>query len=664
MIHRYWGERLPNLADYPAGVEPAALDSFNLPENRRLLEYGTAEGADYREPCIVVRFTDSVRDLHLRFLNAELDASKNSLKINLADEEYALSVSVCYRVFSAQDLIERWVVVSNKGSQTVALGRIFSAQWHLPYLQEPWISYVSGKWSDEFRWHHERIGSGKKILESRRLTSSHGGNPWFAVDDGTASEGHGRVWFGTLAWSGNWKTTIEWTENQNLHILSGLNDWDFTWRLMPGETFESPHAIGGTTENGFGGVSRALHDYIRETILPHGKTARKVIYNSWEATTFDVDLESQIQLAQLAAEMGVERFVLDDGWFHGRRDDTAGLGDWWPDEKKFPQGLTPLIFAVKKLGMDFGLWIEPEMVNPDSELYRLHPEWVIHYPGRVRTLARNQLILNLARPDVQEHLITVLDRLLSENEIAFIKWDMNRNVSEPGWQDAPADPREFWVRYVYGLYRVWGELKKRHPQVIFQSCSGGGGRADLGILEFADQIWVSDNTEATARLKIQQGYAQLFPVATMESWVTDQNAALIPLSFRFHVSMCGALGVGADIRRWDASQRAEAKTWIEAYKTHREVILWGDRFVLRSALQQAISAVLYLDKLRSQGILFVFRTYVEEPSQQPVIYFQGLDGQCLYEVEGEIKSGAAWAACGLQLALKNFESRMILLKAV
>ncbi len=279
---------------------------------------------------------------------------------------------------------------------------------------------------------------------------------------------------------------------------------------------------GGAIE-GFGGASRTLHDFVRDTVIPHGHTLHKVLYNSWEATTFDVDEASQIELARHAADMGIELFVMDDGWFHGRNDDHAGLGDWWPDEKKFPNGLQPLIEQVNDLGMDFGLWVEPEMVNPDSDLYRTHPDWVIHFPTRVRTTGRDQLILNFGRTDVQDYIIDLLDRLLAEHNITFIKWDMNRNASEPGWPDAPGDQREIWVRYVYGLYRVWGTLRERHPDVIWQSCSGGGGRADVGILRLADQVWISDNTEPTARLAIQEGYTQMYPANTMEAWVTDMG---------------------------------------------------------------------------------------------------------------------------------------------
>ncbi|HRE25616.1 MAG TPA: alpha-galactosidase, partial [Anaerolineales bacterium] len=302
-------------------------------------------------------------------------------------------------------------------------------------------------------------------------------------------------------------------------------------------------------------ASRALHAHVRDAVLPHGRSPHKVLYNSWEATTFAVDVDSQTRLAELAAAMGIELFVMDDGWFQGRNSDDAGLGDWWPDPKKFPDGLKPLIDRVNALGMDFGLWLEPEMVNPNSDLYRAHPEWVIHFPTRARTESRNQLILNLARVDVQDYLIDVIDRLLAAHNITFIKWDMNRNVSEPGWPEAGERQREIWVRYVEGLYRVWGTLRERHPNVVWQSCSGGGGRADLGILRLADQIWASDNTDALSRLHIQHGFSQMLPAAAMEAWVTDVNASRISLEFRFHVAMQGVLGIGGELLHWSEAER-------------------------------------------------------------------------------------------------------------
>ncbi|MDP9316461.1 MAG: alpha-galactosidase, partial [Chloroflexota bacterium] len=506
----------------------------------------------------------------------------------------------------------------------------------------------------------EILQPGRKVLESRRLTTSHHHNPWFAVDRGSADEDAGAVWFGVLAWSGNWQLSVQVDDFRATRLNIGVNDWDFGWRLAAGASFIAPSSFAGYSDEGFGGASRRLHDFVRDTILPHGHTIHKVLYNSWEATTFDVDEVSQVQLAELAAAMGVELFVMDDGWFHGRKNDTAGLGDWWPDEQKFPHGLGGLIERVNALGMDFGLWIEPEMVNPNSELYRAHSDWVIHFPTRARTTGRDQLILNFARPDVQDYIIGQIDRLLTENNITFIKWDMNRNVSEPGWSDAPGDPREIWVRYVHGLYHVWGTLRERHPEVIWQSCSGGGGRADLGILRLADQVWISDNTEPTARLAIQEGYSNIFPANTMEAWVTDMGAHYLPLAFRFHVSMCGVLGVGGHLVHWGQERRAEAAEWIAAYKEIRHIVQFGDQYRLRSPQLHPYSAVQYMSKDQEEGVLFAFRTHMPPPALLPPLYLRGLDPEARYEVEGipGTRSGLGWMHVGLYLELDDLTSTM------
>jgi alpha-galactosidase len=520
------------------------------------------------------------------------------------------------------------------------------------------LTHLSGRWDDENHLQRDALSPGLKIIESRRLTTSHHHQPWFAIDGGRATEDSGEVWTGALAWSGNWKLSAEVTEFASTRVSMGLNDWDFAWQLEAGHSFTTPGSLAGYTPHGFGAASRNWHDYIRDVVLPHGHTPHKVLYNSWEATLFNVDEASQAALAEIAANLGVELFVMDDGWFHGRNWDNAGLGDWWPDENKFPNGLHSLIEKVNSLGMDFGLWIEPEMVNPDSELYRTHPDWVIHFPTRARTELRNQLILNLARSDVQDYLIETLDRLLRENNIAFIKWDMNRNVSEPGWSEAPGDQRELWVRYVQGLYRVWGTLRQRHPGVIWQSCSGGGGRADLGILKFADQIWVSDNTEATARLNIQEGFSQLFPANVMEAWVTDAGQGFVPLEFRFHVSLCGSLGVGGNLLNWNEADRALAKRSIALYKELRPIIQLGDQYRLRSPQGSSFSAVQYMRKDQSEGVLFAFRVHLPDPAQLPPLYLRGLDPTARYEIEGEsqIRSGLAWMKAGLQLELYNLQS--------
>ena len=657
LTHCYWGVRLLNPSDYPLPPNPSGWASFNNPEQLTPEEYPGYAGMKFTDPCLKVTFADGVRDVVLRFDSAEITGD-DQLDIHLSDSHYPLQVSLHYRAHAANDLIERWVTLTNLGQEPISVERAFSAEWHLPPGGPYRLSHLTGRWLDENHLRREPLTEGLKVLESRRITTSHHHAPWFAIDRGTADEDQGEVWFGVLAWSGNWKLSVEVTNFLATRVNIGLNDWDFAWRLEAGTSLVTPPSLGGYAQAGFGMASRNLHDYTRQQVLPHGQTPHQVLYNSWEATTFHVDEESQGQLAEIAAQMGIELFVMDDGWFQGRNDDHAGLGDWWPDPAKFPNGLQPLIKRVNQLGMDFGLWVEPEMVNPNSDLYRQHPDWVIHFPNRARTEGRNQLILNLARADVQDYLIDVLDRLLSENQIAFIKWDMNRNVSEPGWPAAPGDPREIWVRYVEGVYRVWGTLRERHPQVIFQSCSGGGGRADLGILRLADQIWVSDNTEATARLQIQEGYSQIFPANTMEAWVTDAGTGRISLEFRFHASMCGSLGVGANLLEWSKAERAEAARWIDLYKQIRAVIQLGDQYRLRSPQGGPFSAVQYVSKDRAEGVLFAFRTHLPEPVQLPPLYLRGLDPLATYKIEGipDARSGLAWMHAGLSLHLSDFES--------
>jgi alpha-galactosidase len=655
LVHRYWGPRLPRLEDYPPPAVPAGWASFNGPGQLALEEYPAHAGAKYVEPCLKASFADGVRDVVLAFQGAEVAAGE--LRLRLSDAK-GLRVTLHYRAHAALDLIERWATLVNDGEQVVTLERAFSATWHAPHGEDYRLTHLGGRWLDEFHVRREALGPGVKVLESRRLTTSHHHNPWFALDNGNAGEDEGFVWFGALAWSGNWKLAAERTDFGSTRVSIGLNDWDFAWRLEPGVPFVTPVSYGGLSPEGFGGASRRLHDLVRDELVPHGAEPRPALYNSWEATFFDVDEAGQLELARIAAAMGVELFVMDDGWFHRRDTDNAGLGDWWPDGRKFPRGLGPLIEGVKALGMRFGLWVEPEMVNPDSDLYRAHPEWVIHFPGRERTLLRDQMILNLGREDVQDYLLTTLDRLLGEHEISFIKWDMNRNVSEPGWPDAPGDQREIWVRYVQGLYRVWGELGARHPSVTWQSCSGGGGRADLAVLRLADQVWASDNTDAAARLAIQEGFSLAFPAATMEAWVTDTNAARLPLEFRFHVAMCGVLGVGGNLTRWSAAEREEAARLVALYKEVREVVQRGDHYRLRSPQQHAYSALQYVSKDRDEAVLFAFRTHLPPPVTTPRLRLRGLDPSRLYEVEGlpGARSGAAWMYDGLSIDLDDFSS--------
>ena len=439
----------------------------------------------------------------------------------------------------------------NKSKQAITIESAQSATWNLPEGDGYRLSYLSGRWAAETQLNHEPIHEGMKVLESRLGHTGHNMNPWFAIDEGRADEEHGRVWFGALAWSGNWRITVEQTPYKQVRVTGGFNTFDFAWPLKPGEALETPDFYAGYSAHGFGEASRMLHNLERNEAKGR---VRPVLYNSWEATEFNVSEEGQKALADKAAKLGVELFVVDDGWFGARNRDTAGLGDWSVNKKKFPNGLKPLIDHVKSLGMDFGLWFEPEMVNRDSDLYRAHPDWVMNFPGRPRSELRNQLVLNLARDDVRDYIFGVLDKMTSENDIRYIKWDMNRIFSEPGWPEvAPDQQKELWVKYVWNYYDILKRLRAKHPQLEIESCSGGGGRVDLGVLRYVDEVWPSDNTEAFDRLRIQEGFSEAYAAKFMSAWVTDvpnQNGRSTPLQYRFLVAMQGALGVGSNLNKF------------------------------------------------------------------------------------------------------------------
>ena len=345
----------------------------------------------------------------------------------------------------------------------VTVVRADSATWNVPRMDGHRLSQVHGQWGAETQLTRTELPYGETVLSSRRGTTSHHANPWVMLDDGTATEEHGRVHSCALAWSGSWQLTVQRLPTERVAVSAGAGHSPITTQLLPGAELRTPVSAAAYTEGGFGGTSRAWHRYLLDHVLPHPGELRPVLYNSWEATEFEVSVEGQSALAERAAALGVELFVMDDGWFGARTHDAAGLGDWTPNPERFPDGLTPLINRVHELGMRFGLWVEPEMVNPDSDLYRAHPDWVLHHPTRRRTEARNQLVLNLARPDVAAWMYDRLDELLTKNDIDFLKWDFNRPFTEAGWPDAEGDPDALWADHVHHLYAVIDPAPGRPP---------------------------------------------------------------------------------------------------------------------------------------------------------------------------------------------------------
>ncbi|MFH9862038.1 alpha-galactosidase [Streptomyces sp. NPDC017202] len=580
--HLAWGPRL-TLPEAEELLVPAdsAGDSF---EGRPAVgeELPVDGGTRFGPPSLQVRHPDGSRAFEWEPVGHRVHEpapGSAELVLEFRDRLYPLHVALHYRVREDTDVIERRTVLRNAGDQRVELLRADSAAWTLPVLPDYRLSHVTGQWSAESQLRRDALPYGETVLTSRRGITSHHANPWVMLDAGDAGEDHGRVWSAALAWSGTWRVTVQRTPDGRAGWTGGAGHEGTSLPLAPGEEHATPVFAGLCTDGGFGAASRAWHAYTLAHVLPRGRETAPVLYNSWEATGFDVYEAGQMALAERAAALGVELYVVDDGWFGSRRSDRAGLGDWTPAPDRFPDGLGPLSDAVHGLGMRFGIWVEPEMVNPDSDLYRAHPDWVLHIPGRVRSELRNQLVLNFARDDVADWAYRWLTRLVGDHAVDFLKWDMNRAFSEAGWPGAAPDGDRLWSAYVTNLYGVLDRLRADHPGLRIETCSGGGGRVDLGVLARTDQAWASDNTDAVDRLVIQHGFGQVYPARAMSAWVTDVpnqvTGRTVPLRFRFHSAMAGLLGIGGDLTHWSEEELAEGAALVAEYKKVRHLVQHG-----------------------------------------------------------------------------------------
>jgi len=667
----YWGGRIAAGDAIPAPSPAREWASFDSSYTNTPQEYSGWGGGQFTEPALKISFADGNRDLVLHYSSES--QTPNGFAVTLKDISREIYVTLHYAIDPATGIIARNATIENREHMPVTIEQAAAAALSLPRGAYT-LNYLTGRWAGEWNLNQEMIQPGARVLESRRGSTGHQNNPWFAIQSGAADEDHGEVWFGALAWSGSWRITIEQDQLDAVRITAGFNPFDFGYVLNPGETLETPTFYAGHTDRGLGGASNELFQYELHNILPRtGKSGgqpaprpRPVIYNSWEATEFNVSEAGQMALAQRAAELGVDRFVMDDGWFGQRKTDHAGLGDWYVNKEKFPNGLKPLIDKVRSLGMDFGLWVEPEMVNPDSDLYRQHPDWVLNFPGRPRSEQRNQLVLNLARKDAHEYVLGILDKLLSENNIAFLKWDYNRNWSEPGWNQLPAaEQKDVYVAYTRSLYAILAELRRRHPNVEIESCSGGGGRVDFGILAYADEVWPSDNTDPFDRLTIQDGFTYAYTPQIMMAWVTDSphwlNSRTTSLQYRFLSSMQGSLGIGADITKWSSDQMTLAKRLIAAYHQAQPTIVQGTLYRLISPRNGSeFSATQTVNQDQTQSVVFAFIHSTQEGRGFPVLKLKGLDPKSQYSlssIEGEISTampkiatGAYWMNHGIEMA--------------
>ena len=665
----YWGPRLGASDRLSAAVAPAPGDAIDGNINRVRQEYSGWGSGLYYEPGVKITFPDGNRDLVLHYVSHSIKGS--ILSVVLKDIERAILVTLEYEIDADTGIVRRSATITNRTSTPVIVEQANAATWFLPRSRDYTLRFLSGRWAAENSVNERPVQPGKTVLESRRGTTGMQNAPWFAVRRNDANETQGQVWFGSLAWSGSWQIAVEQDQIEQVRISGGFNPFDFGYKLDAGASLATPSFYAGVTTDGIGEASRLMHRLELMKILPQAPNPRlrPVLYNSWEATEFKVDEPGQIALAEKAASIGVERFVMDDGWFGARNTDKAGLGDWVVNRQKFPNGLKPLIDRVHVLGMDFGLWVEPEMVNADSDLYRAHPDWILHMTGRPRTEGRNQLVLNLARADVRAYLFDALDKLLSENDIAFLKWDYNRSWSEPGWPEvAPDQQKNVYVDFIRNYYGILETLRKKHPKVEIESCSSGGGRIDLGVMYLTDEVWTSDNTDAFDRLRIQDGFTQAWTPAAMMAWVTDSptwvNNRALSLEYRFLSSMQGSLGLGANLNKWQPQDFATARRLVAEYKAMRKTVQQGRLYRLISpqgGSEQSATESVSAD--RAHAVLFAFLHSSTEKYPYPTVRLQGLDPDAKYRVraiEGKFEertpttaSGAYWMNAGIDLLLRG-----------
>jgi alpha-galactosidase len=676
VLHLAWGVRPHSAADTVVLAGPG-FESLPQPDQAavtRRYELSTFSESALQEVSLKVSFPSlpqqmaageamhlPIRDVRLRYAGHEIvtDSSSGSgrsaqpglapahgqptrvqtpretLRVRLTDPSQPFAVTLCYRLTPEHDIIERWCEVVNTGPEPLHVEALAFATLHFPNGTVE-LTSVSGWWAREFMTARERLPMGVRVIEQRAVQTGHQTNPFFLLNrPGQAWEETGHVYFGALAFSGAWRLAFEQLFTLDVRAHAGYNPFDFDLTLAPGAQHVTPAIVIGVCPDGWGGASRRLHAFALERVLPwpaDGPAVRPVLYNSWEATLFDLSHAGQMALARKAAALGVELFCVDDGWFGGRRSDRAGLGDWTVSPDVFPDGLEPLVAEVHRLGMQFGLWVEPEMINPDSDLYRAHPDWVLHFAGRPRTEWRYQLMLDFGRPEVVDAIYAVLRELVARYHLDFIKWDMNRYATEPG----SAAGQAIWRAHTAGVYDLIDRLRWDFPHLQIESCASGGGRVDLGMLARADQVWTSDNTDAIDRIRIQEGYSLAYPARAMEAWVTHatnlQTGRVSSLGLRFDVSMRGGLGIGSNLNELDDAELAEYASYIAFYKRIRHIVQGGRLYRLQRLEEWGASVIEYVladgrEAVYSAAVLDYQQGWVRPPSP-----LRGLDPSAMYTV--------------------------------
>jgi len=640
-MHMYWGPKIGSIKDpgtffsHERAFAIRVKDrdtSFFIEEMH--FEYGFSETGDFRIPAFSIRdgrnypvtgpfetvFRIHERKPEIQGLPAarmKKDEKLESLEIVMSDTLSGLEISLHYTMFPEDDALVRNVSFHNRGDSAIRIEK--AASMSLDILNRGFeLLYLPGVWAGERRVMRTPLVPGSISFGSTRGISSHQFNPACALLEADTNEFRGSAYGFNLIYSGNFLTEFELNQDQNVRINMGIHPDSFEWQLEPEQRFDTPEAVLVYSDGGINGMSGQFHRFIQERIVPPGfkHRERPVLFNNWEATYFNFDEKVLKELTDGVSDLGIELFVLDDGWFEGRNSDETSLGDWYADRKKLPGGLRSFGEYVEKKGMLFGLWIEPEMISRRSELAQLHPDWHISNPGRPLSEGRNQLVLDLSRTEVCDFLIDTVDKLLSSALIQYVKWDMNRYITGFAALHLPVSrQKEVYHRYILGLYRIMKTITEKYPEVLFEGCAGGGGRFDLGILFFMPQFWTSDNTDAVSRIRIQYGTSIFYPPITMGAHVSivpnHQVGRCTPLKMRACTAMSGNLGYELDLRRQKVEELEEIRQQIQFYKKYRRLIQFGRFIRLQSPFDTNEAAWMFLEKDGSDFIFFWFRLHAE-----------------------------------------------------
>ncbi|OJG43024.1 hypothetical protein RV02_GL002944 [Enterococcus gilvus] len=597
-----------------------------------------------------------------------------SLDVVLVDQLTELEIVLNYTIYKERAVITRSARIINKGKTSVRLTKFSSASLDIPYEKLDMID-LNGSWGRERTITRQPVSPGIKIFDSKRGTSSHQQNPFVALASPEATEETGNVYGFSLIYSGNHEEVIEQDQYGQIRVCLGINPYHFNWELDPGKEFQSPEAVLVYSDQGLNKFSQTFHDLYRERLArgEHQYAERPVLINNWEATYFNFDDKKIKDIIDQSAQLGIELFVLDDGWFGSRSDDKRALGDWVENRDKLAGGLKGLSDYAHGKGLKFGLWFEPEMISEESRLFEAHPDWALQVPDRERTLSRNQMVLDFSRDDVREHIQKKISDILDNVEIDYVKWDMNRYLTEAYSTGLSEQLQgEVYHRYILGVYQMMDYLTSTYSNTLFEGCSGGGGRFDPGILHYMPQSWTSDNTDAVARLEIQYGTSLVYPPSSMGSHVSavpnHQTGRITSLEMRGAVAISGVFGYELDPEQLSDEEKNLVKEQIHFYKKYRKLIQYGDFYRIRSPFESNETIWQFVSKDKKESLLFYFKVLAEAAPKLDIVKCLGLQNDYVYSMDdAEQYSGYELQNSGFYLFpfLKgDFQSKIVHLKKV